>query len=85
MFGTNSTTLCNTFYNTYGKTIISYVITLRIKEAKRLMRSGNYNLTEISSMVGFSSIHYFSKIFKQYENQSPTAYIKTVKSKFENL
>lgn len=85
LFGTNSTTLCNTFYNTYGKTIISYVITLRIKEAKRLMRSGNYNLTEISSMVGFSSIHYFSKIFKQYENQSPTAYIKTVKAKFENL
>lgn len=84
IFGTNSTTLCNNFYKTYGKTIISYINALRIKEAKKLMRSGNYNLTEIASIVGFSSIHYFSKIFKQYENQSPTSYIKTVKAKFEN-
>lgn len=85
IFGTNATTLCNNFYAAYGKTIISYVTALKIKEAKKLMRSGSYNLTEIASMVGFSSIHYFSKIFKQYENQSPTAYIKTLKFRFEKL
>jgi AraC-like DNA-binding protein len=45
------------------------------------MRSGRYNLTEISSMVGFSSVHYFSRIFKQYEKISPANYIKTIKSR----
>lgn len=81
LFGTNSTTLCKKFRSSYGETIISYVNKLKIKEAKKLMRSNKYNLTEISSIVGFSSVHYFSRIFKQYEKQSPTTYIKTIKSR----
>jgi len=81
LFGTNKTTLCNRFRSFSGETIISYINKLRIKKAKQLMRSGNYNLTEISAIVGFSSVHYFSRIFKQYENQSPTSYIKTIKSR----
>jgi len=82
LFGTNTTTLCNKFRSAYGETVVSYINRLKIKEAKKLMRSGNYNLTEISSIVGFSSVHYFSKVFKQYENQSPTNYNKTIKSRF---
>ena len=81
LFGTNSTTLCNKFRAIYGETVISYINKLKIKEAKKLMRSGSYNLTEIASIVGFSSVHYFSRIFKQYEKQSPTNYIKTIKSR----
>lgn len=81
LYGTNKTSLCNGFKDTYGSTIINYINVLKIKEAKRLLREGKYNLTQISSMVGFSSIHYFSRIFKQYENQSPSAYIKSIKSK----
>lgn len=81
LFGTNSTTLCNKFRDAYGETIISYINKRKIKEAKRLMRSGSYNLTEISSIVGFSSVHYFSRIFKQYEKQAPTAYLKTIKAR----
>ena len=81
LFGTNSTTLCNRFKDSYGETIISYVNKLKIRESKKLMRSGRYNLTEISSIVGYSSVHYFSKIFKQYEKISPANYIKTIKSR----
>jgi len=81
LFGTNCTTLCNKFRATHGETVISYVNKLRIKEAKKFMRSGSYNLTEIATIVGFSSVHYFSRIFKQYEHKSPTAYIKTIKSR----
>ncbi|MBR6633079.1 MAG: helix-turn-helix transcriptional regulator [Clostridia bacterium] len=81
LYGTNKTSLCNGFKDTYGSTIINYINRLKIKEAKRLLRDGKYNLTQISTMVGFSSIHYFSRIFKQYENQSPSAYIKSIKSK----
>lgn len=81
LFGTNKTTLCDKFKEAFGETIISYANRLKIKESKRLMRKGGYNLTEISALVGFSSVHYFSRIFKQYENQSPTNYIKTIKSR----
>ena len=64
IFGTNKTTICNSFKNAYGDTIITYINKLRIKNAKKLMRKGEFNLTQLSNMVGFSSIHYFSKIFK---------------------
>lgn len=81
LYGTNKTSLCAGFKEAYGYTVINYINKLKIKEAKRLLREGKYNLTQISTEVGFSSIHYFSRIFKQYENQSPSAYIKSIKSK----
>lgn len=81
LFGTNKTTLCSKFRASYGETVISYINKRKIKEAKKLLRKGEYNLTEISAIVGFSSVHYFSRIFKQYENQSPSNYIKTIKSR----
>lgn len=81
LYGINKTTLCYAFKEAFGESIINYVNILRIKEAKKLLREGKYNLTQISSMVGFSSIHYFSRIFKQFENKSPTEYIKTIKSR----
>ena len=83
LFGTNSTTLCNKFRAAYGETVISYINKLKIKEAKKLMRTGSHNLTEIASIVGFSSVHYFSRIFKQYEKKSPRSYIKTIKSRLQ--
>ena len=83
LFGTNKTTLCNSFKKEYGDTIIGYTNKLKIKQAKKLMREGNYNLTEISSIIRFSSIHYFSRMFKKHENISPTEYINTIKSHLE--
>lgn len=81
LFATNKTTLCNKFRKVYGETIVSYINKKKIKEAKKLLRGTDLNLTEISSRVGFSSVYYFSRTFKQYEKQSPTSYIKTIKSR----
>lgn len=81
LYGINKTTLCYDFKEAFGETVINYVNILRIKESKKLLREGSYNLTQIASMVGFSSIHYFSRIFKQFENKSPTEYLKTIKAR----
>ncbi len=81
LYGTNKTTLCAHFKEEYGTTVLGYINALKIKEAKRLLREGNYNLTQIAAMVGFSSLHYFSRAFKQHENQSPTQYMKSIKAK----
>ena len=81
LFNTNKTSLCYSFKKVYDITVVNYIHTLKIKEAKRLMREGNMNLTEIAEMVGFSSLHYFSRLFKKYENKSPTEYMETIKSR----
>ena len=83
LFGTNKTTLCSSFKNAYGDTVVGYINRLKIKEAKKLMREKDYNLTEISQVLGFSSVHYFSRLFKKMEKISPSEYIGTIKSRLE--
>lgn len=84
LFNTNKSTLCYSFKNKYGITLVQYINKLRIKEAKKLMREGKMNLTQISEEIGFSSIHYFSRVFKNYENTSPSDYIETIKARLNS-
>ena len=83
IFGTNKTTLCSMFKKATGDTVIGYINALRIKEAKKLMREGSYNLSEIALMLRFSSLHYFSRLFKKMEGISPSDYIGTIKSRLD--
>ena len=43
--------------------IIRYYNTLKIKEARKLIREGKYNMTQISDMLQFDNPQYFSKCF----------------------
>lgn len=83
LYGTNKTSLCSSFKTAYGETIVTFINKKRIKEAKVLFREGKYNLTQTGELVGFSSLHYFSRIFKQYEGISPKEYFNTIKSRLE--
>lgn len=85
LFKTNKTSLCSHFKQAHQCTIIDYVNRLRIKDAKMHLREGKLNITQISQALGFSSIHYFSRIFKKYTGFSPAAYTLSLKSKFDLL
>ena len=84
LYGTNKTTLCHSFKQSYDMTVIQYVNKLKISNAKKLLRESDYNLTQISEMVGFSTIHYFTRTFKNLENKTPSEYIRMIKSKLES-
>lgn len=83
LFGTNKTSLNFAFKNLYGDTVINYTNKLRIHEAKRLLREDTFNLTQVSTMCGFSSLHYFSRMFKKSEGINPSQYTKMIKSHLE--
>ncbi len=83
LFATNKTTVCREFKREHGKTVLEYVNSLKIKEAKRLLRLRQYSATEVSELVGYSSLHYFSRAFKAETGISPKKYIETVLSKLE--
>ncbi len=85
IFGTNKTTLCRNFRQMYGMTIVNYVNKLRVKQAKVLLREGELGVSQIATMVGFDSVHYFSKTFKKFESKSPLEYINTIKSKLDDV
>ena len=51
-----------------------YLNTLRINEAKRLLRTGMYSIKEVSAKVGYRNCNYFIKLFKTYTNLTPKQY-----------
>jgi AraC-like DNA-binding protein len=69
------------FKKSTGGGIIKYFNKIKINEAKRLISEGVYSFTEIAEMLHFSSIHYFSRVFKQYTCMTPTGYEKSVKAR----
>ncbi|MBR7110906.1 MAG: helix-turn-helix transcriptional regulator [Clostridia bacterium] len=62
-----------------GKSIIKYVIELKIEQGKKLISQGRYSITEIAYKLGFSSLHYFSRLFKLYTRMTPTEYARRIK------
>lgn len=52
----------------------NYVISLRISEAIKLLKTGKYSVSEVSSMVGYPNCNYFIKIFKNYTGYTPKKY-----------
>lgn len=57
-----------------GGGIIHYYTKLKIKEARKLIREGKYNMTQISDLLQFDSPQYFSKCFKTVTNMTPSEY-----------
>lgn len=55
---------------------MDYFISLKIEAAMKLMRESELSFTEISERLGFSSIHYFSKLFKNRTGMTPSEYAK---------
>ena len=47
-----------------------------LRHTSRLLREGQYSISEISSMVGFNTPSYFSTVFKKYMGCLPTEYVK---------
>ena len=52
-----------------------YVLKLRMLHAKDLLRMGEYSVSEIAYIVGYSSPFYFSKEFKKYYGVSPSKFV----------
>lgn len=55
-----------------------YISNLKLNQAKLLIQEHKYTISEISDMLGFTSIHYFSRKFKLQYELSPTDYAKSI-------
>ena len=68
----------STFYrkvkNLTGFSPNDYVRIYRVKKAAEFIQDGDYNLSEIADMTGFSTQSYFSSMFKKYYGLTPSEY-----------
>ena len=71
------TQLCTLFKEHCGEGPIEYYSMLKIARAKKLLLDG-VSVSKISDMLGYSSIHNFSRAFKKTVGVSPTEYKKKI-------
>jgi len=57
--------LSRIFSKKCNKTLENYLIQLKIEKVKELLSNDTYTLSEISYMLGYSSVHYLSNQFKK--------------------
>lgn len=55
-----------------GQSPVELIKTVRLNHALELLQSRAYSVTEVSERCGFSSINYFSTVFKKHFGKSPT-------------
>ena len=59
--------------------VIRYYLRMKIEAAKQLIRDNNRNFTQIAEMLGYTSIHYFSRQFKNLTGMTPSEYASSIK------
>ena len=79
-FSISITKIQRLFYKYAGVAPMQYFIDLKLGAAKKLMLTTSMNHSEISRMLDFSSVNYFSRLFKQKNGLSPSEYIKKIKT-----
>lgn len=76
----SKTYIKSTFKRITGTTIIKYYNSLKIDEAKRLISLNEHTITEITKLLGFSSVNYFSRLFKKTTDMTPSEYYRSIKA-----
>lgn len=69
---------CALFKQHSGDSFINYMNRLRIDKAKQLLIEPDLKIYEVADMVGFSSLPYFNRVFKNMTGLSPNEYRKSL-------
>lgn len=77
-FAISRSTLQSLFRNNLQIAPKEYISNLKLEKSKLLIKESKYSISEISSILGFSSIHYFSRRFKQKFGLNPSDYANKV-------
>lgn len=61
-----------------GKSFVNYVNQIRIEKALEYLRNTDMKIYEIAEEVGFASLPYFNRVFKQVSSLTPNEYRKSL-------
>ena len=56
-----------------------YIRRVKLQESKQMIRENNLNFTEIAAVLQYSTVHHFSRQFKEKFGITPTEYAKSVR------
>ncbi len=56
-----------------------YLRRIKLQESKQMIREGNLNMTQIAAELQYSTIHHFSRQFKEKFGITPSEYAKSIR------
>ena len=56
-----------------------YIRRIKLQESKQMIREDNLNFTEIAAALQYSTVHHFSRQFKEKFGMTPSVYAKSVR------
>ena len=71
-FGFTHNKLNQGFRELFGCTVYEYLRDVRLEQAREMLLSGDYNVTEACLGVGYSNLSHFAKIYRSRFGQSPS-------------
>ena len=71
--------LSHLFKREYGFSPINYMISRRIEESKYLLSETDLSMSQIAQLLGFSSLSYFSQVFRKTQGVSPMEFRQSFK------
>ena len=75
-----SSTLYNKVKATTGQTVVAFICTIRMREAKRILQGDpNILINELAARVGFNTPKYFSKCFKKEFGMFPREFAEQLR------
>jgi len=73
-FNYNEIYLSKLFKKKLNMSFCQYLLSMRLKKAKEMLLTTNDTIKEIAYKCGFEDEKYFMKLFKKYENVTPSQY-----------
>lgn len=71
-FGFNKDYFGRLFKSEFGESFGDFYKRFRMRYAEKLLATGRYKVYEVSEMLGFSSVDYFSAVFKNISGKRPS-------------
>ena len=75
-FQLNVSYMGSVFKKVNHTSILQFLTTLRMAEAKNLLKGGQYKVSEVAEAVGYTDVFYFSKRFKTFCGHSPKEFMQ---------
>lgn len=74
IFNLSQEHICNLFFKNLNMSVSEYINSVKLKHAVELLSNSSMNVSQIADYLGFSSVHYFSRVFKKHYGMSPTKF-----------
>jgi AraC-like DNA-binding protein len=85
IFNYSASHVSHVFSRVMHKSLARYIADCRLEKARFMMEDENRSVTEVAEIFGYSSIHSFSRAFKNKFNNSPQAFIRYRACRDSNL